>query len=120
MDLGDRSHVVSVLDRNGTELECRKVTNTKSAFRRFFESYAGARVAIEAGTHSPWICRLLEGLGCQVYVGNPRQLRLIWASCDKSEQRDARLLAMVCRVDAPRLWPSVPRAALFPVFLVVI
>jgi len=54
---------------------------------------------MEAGTHSPWISRLLNEMGLTVYVGNPRKLRLIWDSTDKS---DARILGMVCRVE-PRL-----------------
>jgi transposase len=62
-------------------------------------------VAIEAGTHSPWISRELEAMGCRVYVGNPRKLRLIWDSDDKSDERDARMLAMVCRVEPKLLWP---------------
>ena len=65
MDLGDRSHVIVVLDKDGTQIECRKLTNTKIALKRFFKSYSGASVAIEAGTHSPWISRLLEQLGCR-------------------------------------------------------
>ena len=59
-------------------------------------------VAIEAGTHSPWISRLLNEMGCTVYVGHPRKLRLIWDSYEKSDKRDARISAMVCRVE-PRL-----------------
>jgi transposase len=43
-------------------------------------------------------------MGLQVYVGNPRKL-LIWGSIDKSDERDARMLALVCRVEPKRLWP---------------
>jgi transposase len=41
-------------------------------------------------------------MGCNVYVGNPRKLRMIWDSKDKSDERDARMLGMVCRIE-PRL-----------------
>lgn len=105
MDLGDRSHIVVVQDEQGDELECRRLINTKVWLRRYFRRYRGATVAIEAGTHSPWISRELEVLGCRVYVGNPRKLRLIWDSDDKSDERDARMLAMVCRVEPKLLWP---------------
>lgn len=57
---------------------------------------------MEAGTHSPWISRMLNDMGLTVYVGNPRKLRVIWDSIDKSDARDARILGMVCRVE-PRL-----------------
>jgi transposase len=111
MDLGDKNHVVAVLDADGQELLCTKLANTKVSIKRFFRQYAGARVAIEAGTHSPWISRLLEDLDCRVYVGNPYKLRMIWDSTDKSDERDARMLAMVCRLEPKMLWPVKHRGA---------
>jgi transposase len=57
---------------------------------------------MEAGTHSMWISRLLEGMGHDVWVGNPRKLRAIWDSTDKSDARDARVLGLMYRLE-PRL-----------------
>ena len=105
MDLGDKNHIAVVLDGQGNEIECMQLKNNKIALRQFFKRYKGATVAIEAGTHSPWISRLLEELGCRVYVGNPYKLRMIWDSPDKSDERDARMLAMVCRLEPRLLWP---------------
>ena len=102
MDLGDKFHIVVVFDADGNELEIAKVTNTETSVKKFFNRYQFSKVAMEAGTHSPWISRLLKEMGMTVYVGNPRKLRLIWDSADKSDARDARILAMVCRVE-PRL-----------------
>ena len=105
VDLGDKNHIAVVFDADGNELQVAKVTNTKAGIRRFIKRYKGSTVAIEAGTHSPWISRLLEDMGCKVYVGNPRKLRFIWDSTDKSDERDARMLAMVCRIEPKLLWP---------------
>lgn len=105
MDLGDRYHLVVVSDAQGNELKVAKVINTRRGVEKFFQSYPSASVAMEAGTHSPWISRMLKELGCQVYVGNPRKLRLIWDSVDKSDLRDARMLAMVCRLEPKFLCP---------------
>jgi transposase len=102
MDLGDKYHFAVVFDADGNELDAAKVTNTKVGISNFFKVYKGSTVAIEAGTHSPWISRHLEKMGCTVYVGNPRKLRFIWDSKDKSDERDARMLGMVCRIE-PRL-----------------
>ena len=102
MDLGDKFHIAVVFDSDGNELEVAKVVNTKTGIRKFFKQYRSAIVAIEAGTHSPWISRLLIEMGLSVYVGNPRKLRYIWDSIDKSDARDARMLGMVCRLE-PRL-----------------
>lgn len=109
MDLGDRYHFAVVLDGAGNEIESRQLVNSKVSLNRFFKRYAEAKVAIEAGTHSPWISRFLQDLSCEVYIGNPRKLRLIWDSTDKSDERDARMLARVCRVDPKLLWPVVHR-----------
>jgi len=105
MDLGDQNHFVAVLDKNGDELEMKSICNTEQSLKKFFSRYDHPTVAIEAGTHSPWISRLLKEIGCTVYVGNPRKLRIIWDSYDKSDQRDAKILAMVCRVEPRLLWP---------------
>ena len=102
MDLGDKFHIAVVFDQEGNELEISKVTNTKNGVSKFFKRYPSSKVAMEAGTHSPWISRLLNDMGLTVYVGNPRKLRVIWDSIDKSDARDARILGMVCRVE-PRL-----------------
>jgi len=102
MDLGDKFHMAVVFDSDGNELEPTKVTNTKTGISKFFKPYSSAQVAIEASTHSPWISRLLNEMGLTVYVGNPRKLRCIWDSIDKSDAKDARMLGMVCRLE-PRL-----------------
>lgn len=105
MDLGDKNHIAVVLDADGNEIECTNLVNTKVSVNRFFQKYSEATVALEAGTHSPWISRLLQKIGCQVYVGNPYKLRVIWDSTDKSDERDARMLARICRLDPALLWP---------------
>ena len=105
MDLGDRIHFIVVLDEQGNELEANKVGNTKTAIRKYFDRFKTATVVLEAGTHSPWISRELEQMGFTVYVGNPRKLRFIWDSTDKSDERDARMLAMVGRLEPKLLWP---------------
>lgn len=102
MDLGDRHHIAVAFDRDGKELGITKINNTRISIEKYFSRYQKATIAIEAGTHSPWISHLLSQMGCTVYVGNPRKLRMIWDSIDKSDERDARMLGMVCRLE-PRL-----------------
>ncbi|HSK85322.1 MAG TPA: hypothetical protein VK902_18280 [Rubrobacter sp.] len=45
------------------------------------------RIAIEAGTHSPWVSRLLEGCAHEVLVANARKLRLIYARANAKRMR---------------------------------
>jgi transposase len=63
------------------------------------------RIAIEAGTHSPWVSRLLEGLGHEVLVANARKLRLIYSNKRKTDEVDAENLARLARLDPKLLYP---------------
>jgi transposase len=105
VDLGDKTHEVCVLDGEGEVLVRRQVVNTKESVDRFFKGYAGSLVVIETGTHSAWVSRELEALGCEVLVGNARRLRAIWTAKDKSDVRDAEMLARIARVDRSLLYP---------------
>lgn len=102
MDLGDKKNVVVVFDEKGDEVVKASFANTASQVQKFFAKHPGAAVVIEAGTHSPWISRLLASMGHEVCVGNPRKLRAIWDADDKSDERDARILALMYRLE-PRL-----------------
>ena len=51
------------------------------------------RIAIETGTHSPWVSRLLEECGHEVLVANAHKLRLIYANKRKTDEVDAENLA---------------------------
>jgi len=109
MDLGDKKHVVCILDAEGTMIADTNVANDKESISGFFCKYKGATVAIEASTHSPWISRQLAMLGCNVLVGNPRKLRVIWDSNDKTDKRDAKMLAKIARFDPSLLYPVAHR-----------
>ena len=89
MDLGDQNHVVCMLDAKGDVVEQTKMACTAKAIRKYFEKQEPCVVAIEAGTHSAWVSRLLEELGHEVLVGNPRRLRVIWESSRKNDCRPA-------------------------------
>lgn len=67
--------------------------------------YPGAVIAMETGTHSPWVSRLFEAGGHRVYVANARKLRAISSSHTKSDQEDARMIARLARVDPALLSP---------------
>jgi transposase len=105
MDLGDKTHEVCILDATGKVISRKQIVNTKAAVLKFFEPHTGALVVIETGTHSPWIARVLESLGCTVLIGNARKLRAIWMAKDKSDVHDAEMLARIARVDRELLYP---------------
>ena len=106
VDLGDKYSYLCLLDTDGGEMiEEGRVRTTPEALRRRFASEGPMRVAIEAGTHSPWVSRLLEECGHQVLVANSRKLRLIYANKRKTDEIDAENLARLARVDPKLLYP---------------
>jgi transposase len=105
IDMGDKNHTVCVVDAEGEVQERGTVVNTARAIRTYFGKRERCRVVLEAGTHSGWVSRILEELGHEVLVGNPRKLRVIWDSDEKDDQRDAEMLARIGRFDPHLLYP---------------
>lgn len=111
VDLGDRSSQICRLDwETGAIVEERRLSTTASSFQGYFEGGSKHRVVLESGTHSAWVRRLLEQLGHEVIVANPSKVRLISASRSKTDERDARCLAQLGRVDPALLSPVQPRS----------
>ena len=111
LDVGDRHTHYCVLDVDGA-VEAEGVLATKdTALRLQFEGKPRMRVALEVGTHSPWVSRLLEALGHDVLVANPRKVRLISESDSKRDRADARLLARLAQVGPALLSPIHHRSA---------
>jgi transposase len=105
MDLGDRNHEVCVLDAKGVVRERERVDNSAKHIQKYFERYERCRIALEAGTHSGWISRLLESLGHQVVVAQPRMVKAIWSRDRKNDASDAEMLARLLRADPELLKP---------------
>jgi len=105
IDMGDKNHNVCVLDDNGEVVSRETIGNTGKAIRKYFGGMEPCRVAMEAGTHSGWVSRIVEELGYEVLVGNPRKLRMIWNSDEKCDDRDAEMLARIARLDPHLLYP---------------
>ena len=74
LDLGDRQHHVCVLDAAGNIVREAALPNTRPALAQLLVEFPKATVALEAGTHSPWISRYLTEQGATVLVANPRKL----------------------------------------------
>ena len=106
LDLGDKYSYLCLIDTGSGELmEEGRLRTTPEAFRRRFASEQPLRIAIETGTHSPWVSRLLEECGHEVLVANSRKLRLIYANKRKTDEVDAENLARLARVDPKLLYP---------------
>jgi transposase len=89
----------------GEAVEERSVATTKQGLTQAFGARRRCRIALEVGTHSPWVSRLLSSLGHEVIVANPRQLQLITQSSRKDDKVDAKTLARLARIDPELLRP---------------
>jgi len=105
MDIGDKKNTVCVLNKDGEVIKTCGVSNNLKSIEKFFRRYTGSTIAIESGSHSPWISRKLTDIGLNVLVANPRKLRMIYASTNKSDVLDAEALARTARYDARLLYP---------------
>jgi transposase len=90
LDIGDKYSYLCLIDTgSGEVIEEGRLRTTPEAIRRRFASERPLRIAIETGTHSPWVSRLLEECGHEVLVANARRLRLIYSNKRKTDEIDA-------------------------------
>ena len=105
LDLGDRYSRFCVLDGEGAVIEEDRVRTNPAKLRERFGAMEPLLVAMEVGTHSPWVRRVLSELGHDVVVANPAKLRMIYQNPRKSDKADAMMLARVARMDRALLSP---------------
>src|SRR5215475_1090719 len=111
LDLGDRWSWYCVLDEQGEVVVEHKLSTTQKAVREAFGAMPQSRVALETGTHSPWVSRLVKELGHEVIVAQARRVRLVGESRKKDDRLDARTLARLARIDPELLGPIQHRSA---------
>ena len=111
LDLGDRSSYYCVLDEAGNIVLEEKVATTPKALGTRFAAMPRSRIALETGMHSPWVSRLLSGLGHETIVAHARNVRLIGESRRKDDRLDAQTLARLARIDPQLLSPVKHRSA---------
>lgn len=105
IDLGDRKHYICVLDQAGNILDEFSINNTREQLLNLTTKYPDSLVAFEIGTHSPWISRLFQENNMEVIVANARKVTAIYCNERKTDQRDARMLAKLARLDPELLYP---------------
>jgi transposase len=107
LDLGDRySYLCLIHTASGEVMEEGRLRTSPETFkRRFASERPPMRIAIESGTHSPWVSRVLEECGHEVLVANARKLRLIYSNKQKTEEVDAENLPRLAPLDPKLLYP---------------
>ncbi len=111
MDLGDRWSCYCILDEAGKIILEQKVAMTPEAMKQTFSKIPQGLIALETGTHSPWVSRLLTELGYKVIVAHAQKVQLITKSNRKDDRHDAWTLARLARIDPELLGPVRHRSA---------
>jgi len=120
VDLGDRWSFYCVLEEAGQIILEQKVPTTPEALKQTFSKIPQSRIALETGTHSPWVSRLLTELGYEVIVAHAQKVQLITKSNRKDDRHDARTLARLARIDPELLGPIRHRSVQAQIHLTVI
>jgi transposase len=120
LDLGDRTSHYCMLDEAGNVILEDSLPTTSNGIRQAFRRIPRCRIALETGTHSPWVSRQLAQIGHEVIVAHARNVRLIGESSRKDDQFDARTLARLARIDPGLLGPVRHRSAQAQIHLTVI
>jgi transposase len=105
LDLGDRYSHYCMLTNTGELMEEGRIQSTAAALEKQFGGEQRMRIALETGTHSPWVSRLLESFGHQVIVANARKIPTITGSDSKNDHNDAEHLARMAAFDPKLLHP---------------
>jgi len=96
LDLGDKMSDVCVLNTERKVVRSDQLPTSRESLAALFADYPGATVVFEVGSQSRWVQQLAResGLG-QVITADPRKIKLITQSRNKTDRRDAYLLARV-------------------------
>ena len=73
LDTGDRSSCWCALGADGAVMARGEVITETGPLELFFSRIPKSLVALEVGSHSPWISRLLEKNGHEAIVANARR-----------------------------------------------
>lgn len=105
LDLGDKRIRYCILDHSTEYAIEGGMETTADDLHAYFSQIPRSRIALEVGTHSPWVSAILAGLGHEVYVANPRKMEGIYKNKRKNDRWDALLLARYARADIRLLYP---------------
>jgi transposase len=108
------------LDETGNVILEESVPTTPKGMQHVFGKISRSRIALETGTHSPWLSRQLTQLGHEVIVAHARNVQLITESTRKDDRLDARTLARLARIDPKLLGPVRHRSAKAQIHLTAI
>ena len=107
VDFHARQQTICYLTTDSGEMLFHQLEHQdKDAVRAFYAQFSGAViVGLEASGYSPWFERLLEELGCEIWLGHATEIRRRARCRHKNDRRDAELiLDLMLHNEFPRLY----------------
>jgi transposase len=107
VDFHARQQTICYLTTEDGELQLQQLKHRdKAAVRNFYAQFRGrVVVGLEACGYSPWFEQMLSELGCEVWLGNAKEIRRRARSRHKNDRRDAELiLDLMIHEEFPRLF----------------
>lgn len=107
VDFHARQQTICYLTTESGEILLHQLKHQdKAAVRAFYAQFSGeVIVGLEASGYSPWFERMLEELGCEVWLGNASEIRRRARWRHKNDRRDAELiLDLLVHDEFPRLY----------------
>jgi transposase len=104
LDLSDRTGHYCGIDGEGNKIAEGTIGLRSAELQKWASAIPPTVIAMEAGTHSPWISRLLSASRHDVIVANPIKVALITQNVQKRDSIDAELLARLARFDRKLLY----------------
>lgn len=93
IDLASKSSAICVLDEHHERIFEGLCATDEDGFRQALKAYRGLRCVVEASPLSEWVAGILESLGHEVIVVDPRKAKAVICSKKKTDKLDARNLA---------------------------
>lgn len=107
VDFHARQQTICYLTTDTGEVQFLQLQHhDKQAVRSVYAQFTGqVIVGLEASGYSPWFEQLLAELGCEVWLGNAKEIRRRARSRHKNDRRDAELiLELMLHDEFPRLY----------------
>ena len=77
------------MDEAGEVVSEEQVPTTKAGFDSLLAKMSASRIALEVGTHSPWVSRHLASMGDEVIVANAHKVKPVTQRVRKNDRIDA-------------------------------
>lgn len=97
IDLANESSAICVVNGEGKVLRQCFVKTEASGFQSALQGLAPLRCVVEASALSESVCRELASVGAEAHIIDPRRAKRLAESRKKTDRRDAKTLADLCR-----------------------